>query len=85
MRADVLWQSACAASALLVSGTAFGQQAKKPEFEVASIRPAAMDRDEFHRRASTGELRIGERINGSRAEYIYATLRKLIASARIAL
>ncbi|HEY1219830.1 MAG TPA: TIGR03435 family protein [Bryobacteraceae bacterium] len=80
MRVAVLWHSACAATALLVSGIAFGQPAKKPEFEVASIKPG-MDRDELQRRARTGELRTGERINGSRAEYIYMTLCQLIASA----
>ncbi|MGB7762860.1 MAG: TIGR03435 family protein [Bryobacteraceae bacterium] len=81
MRAAVLWHSACAATALLVSGIAFGQQAKKPEFEVASIKPAAMDRYELQQRARTGGVRTGERINGIRAEYIYVTLRMLIASA----
>ena len=76
-----LSKAKAATNALLVCGIAFGQQAKKPEFEVASIRPAAMDRYEIQRRASTGELRTGARINGSRAEYIYMTLRQLIAAA----
>jgi uncharacterized protein (TIGR03435 family) len=38
-----------------------------------------MDRDELQQRARTGALRTGEQISGSRAEYIYLTLRQIIA------
>jgi uncharacterized protein (TIGR03435 family) len=39
MRAAVLWHSAFAATALLVAGIGFGQQAKKPAFGEAASDP----------------------------------------------
>lgn len=72
---------ACRAAALLICCVTFGQQTRRPEFEVASIKPTAIDDAEFDRRLTAGQLRVGARINGSTAEYIHMTLRQLIAAA----
>ena len=50
------------------------QPARKLEFEVASVKPTAVDR------LKSG-VRVGSRIYGDRAEYTYITLRQLIAEA----
>jgi len=55
----------------------FGQPARKLEFEVASVKPTAVDHIGF----VSGQARVGIRIYGDRAEYIYMTLRALIADA----
>lgn len=51
--------------------------ARKLEFEVASVKPTAID----HIRFISGQVKVGSRIYGDRAEYIYMTLRQLIADA----
>jgi uncharacterized protein (TIGR03435 family) len=51
------------------------------EFEVASIKPTAIDPAGIAREANSGGLRVGARVYGDRAEYIYMTLRQLIAEA----
>ena len=55
----------------------------KPTFEVASIRPAApLDRAKLMAAIQNGETpRLGARVDGARAEYIYVTLQDLILMA----
>ncbi len=55
-------------------------QTRKLEFEVASIKPAAVSDFSTARRLGT-EIRTGTRIYGDRAEYISMMLRQLIAEA----
>jgi uncharacterized protein (TIGR03435 family) len=56
-------------------------QTRKLEFEVASVKPTALDRLSLVRQSASGEIRVGTRIYGDRAEYIYMTLRQLIDEA----
>ncbi|HWB83900.1 MAG TPA: TIGR03435 family protein [Bryobacteraceae bacterium] len=54
----------------------------KPSFEVASIRPTALDMAKLAAQARSGEMpRIGVRVDGARAEFIFLTLKDLIAQA----
>jgi uncharacterized protein (TIGR03435 family) len=62
---------------VVLSVAVFAQPAGKLEFEVASVKPTAIDRIKLR----SGEVRAGGRIHGDRAEYIYMTLRQLIAEA----
>src|ERR1035441_7913980 len=71
----------CGATGLLFSSVGVGQNARKLEFEVASVKPTAVDRTRFARQLSSGEIRVGKRIYGDRAEYIYMSLRQLIVEA----
>ena len=50
---------------------------RKLEFEVASVKPTAIDDIKFR----SGAVRLGSRVYGDRAEYTYMTLRQLIADA----
>src|ERR1017187_2897784 len=50
---------------------------RKLEFEVASVKPTAIDDIKFR----SGAVRLGSRVYGDRAEYTYMTLRQLIAEA----
>ncbi|MEN6532288.1 MAG: M56 family metallopeptidase [Bryobacteraceae bacterium] len=56
----------------------FGQNARKLEFEVASIKPAVVERFSYSRRSA---IRVGTRIYGDRVEYLSVSLRQLIAEA----
>ncbi|HMD71988.1 MAG TPA: TIGR03435 family protein [Bryobacteraceae bacterium] len=54
----------------------------KPTFEVASVKPAALDMAKIAAQAQSGEMpRVGPRVNGAGAEYIFMTLKELIALA----
>jgi uncharacterized protein (TIGR03435 family) len=54
----------------------------KPTFEVASVKPTAMDMAKLIAAAQSGEMpRMGPRVDGARAEYIFMALRDLIALA----
>ncbi len=55
-------------------------QTRKLEFEVASVKPAAVSDFSTARRLGV-EIRVGTRIYGDRAEYISMLLRQLIAEA----
>jgi len=44
---------------------------RKLEFEVASVKPTAIDDIKF----KSGAVRLGSRVYGDRAEYTYMTLR----------
>lgn len=64
------------AGVLLVFGCHAQPAGGRPEFEVASIKPAADPRQ-----PGTGQHRFGPQIVGARADYFYMTLRQLIAEA----
>jgi uncharacterized protein (TIGR03435 family) len=59
----------------------FGQPSRKLEFEVASVKPTAIDSAMWSRQARAGTIRVGKRINGDRAEYTFMSLRQLIVEA----
>ena len=54
----------------------------KPTFEVASVKPAALDMAKLMAGMQNGEMpRIGPRVDGARAEYIFMALKDLISLA----
>ncbi len=54
----------------------------KPTFEVASIKPSALDMGKLAALAQRGEMpRIGPRVDGARAEYTFLSLKDLIVLA----
>jgi len=69
---------------LLAGSAAFGQTAPaKPAFDVASVRPSApLDPAKMQAMAMAGKMpKFGARIDASRAEYSYMSLKELIANA----
>ena len=62
---------------VLLAAAGFAQPAHKLEFEVASVKPTAVDRIKLR----SGAVRLGSRVYGERAEYTYMTLRQLMADA----
>jgi len=58
-----------------------GQSTRKLEFEVASVKPTALDQDSMREYSRSGSLKLGARIVGKRAEYLYMSLRRLVAAA----
>jgi uncharacterized protein (TIGR03435 family) len=71
------------AGLLLAAGTGYGQTAAAPQFEVASVKPAALDMLKLAQTMQTsGEMpKIGKQVNGARAEYIFMGLLELISEA----
>ena len=54
----------------------------KPTFEVASVKPTALDMAKLMAGMQNGEMpRIGPRVDGARAEYIFLALKDLISLA----
>jgi uncharacterized protein (TIGR03435 family) len=54
----------------------------KPTFEVASVKPTALDMAKLAAQAQSGEMpRVGPRVDGARAEYIFLALKDLIVLA----
>ena len=54
----------------------------KATFEVASIKPTAWDMAKLMAQAQSGEMpKMGPRVDGARAEYIFLTLKDLISLA----
>ena len=54
----------------------------KPTFEVASVKPTALDMAKLAAGFQNGEMpRVGPRVDGARAEYIFMALKDLIALA----
>jgi uncharacterized protein (TIGR03435 family) len=54
----------------------------KPTFEVASVKPTAVDLAKLAAAFQNGEMpRVGPRVDGARAEYIYMALKELIVLA----
>jgi len=54
----------------------------KPTFDVASVKPTALDMTKLAAQAQRGEMpRLGPRVDGARAEYIFLALKDLIALA----
>ena len=72
--------NALLASALLVFG-GNAQQAPRPEFEVASIKPTGIDPNQIGQLAMSGRIKVGAQIHGSTAEYTFMTLRQLVTEA----
>jgi uncharacterized protein (TIGR03435 family) len=56
-------------------------QTRKLEFEVASIKPGAASQVQRAQDQRSGQLKLGARIYGNRAEYSYMSLRQLVAEA----
>lgn len=80
VRACGLGQAVLFSMALVISGQERGENVGKFEFEVASVKPAAMP-DLSAARQSGSEIRVGTRIYGNRAEFIAMSLHQLIAEA----
>lgn len=54
----------------------------KPTFEVASVKPTALDIAKLAAQVQSGEMpRMGPRVDGARAEYIFMALKDLISLA----
>ncbi len=67
---------------LLSAGADFAQTPAGPAFEVASIRPTAIDLQKLAASVQAGEApNIGMRVSRSQASYSYMTLRELIMTA----
>ena len=68
---------------VLLAAAAEAQTAlpRKLEFEVASVKPTAIDSETWTRQARAGAIRVGKRIYGDRAEYTFMSLRQLIVDA----
>lgn len=52
-----------------------------PKFEVATVRPTAIDDIQFRQHLKDGTLRVGTRIQADRAEFTFVTLHELIVQA----
>jgi len=81
MRAAVICRVVSAAGALFAAGAGAAQDAHKLQFEVASIKPSAIDTDQFHQLAKSGQAKVGAQIHGDRVDYIYMSRRQLVAEA----
>ena len=69
---------------LLAAGAIFGQTASSnPAFEVATVKPSApLDVTKLAEQVKAGKMpRFGPHVNASQAEYIYMSLKQLIATA----
>ena len=71
------------AGLLLAVGLGYGQTTAGPTFEVASVKPTALDQMKLAAQIqSTGQMpKIGAHVENGRAEYIFVALRDLIAEA----
>jgi uncharacterized protein (TIGR03435 family) len=66
----------------LILLAAFASAQPKPAFEVASVRPTTLDLQQLAAQARSGQIpRIGPRVDGARAEYIFVSLKELIILA----
>ena len=66
----------------LVWAAAAAPAQTKPTFEVASVKPAALDMAKVTAAVQSGEIpRMGPRVDGARAEYIFMALKDLISLA----
>jgi uncharacterized protein (TIGR03435 family) len=82
MRTPVLFGLALAQIGLFGTGSGFGQKQSRTEFEVASIKPAALDAATVQRYMTSGiTAKIGKQIRGDRVEYICMSLGQLISDA----
>jgi uncharacterized protein (TIGR03435 family) len=80
IKARLLSVSACLA---LAAGTGFGQTSGSPRFDVASVKPSALDMMKLAAQIqSTGQMpKIGAHVDGTRAEYLFMGVKELIAEA----
>jgi uncharacterized protein (TIGR03435 family) len=66
----------------LVLAPALAPAQTKPSFEVATVRPTTTDIQSLAAQARAGQMpRVGAKIDGARAEYIYVSLKDLIVLA----
>lgn len=72
-----------AGALLLAAGLALAQTPASLSFEVASVKPAALDINKLAAQAqATGQIpKIGPHVDKARAEYIFMTLKELITTA----
>src|SRR5690348_10503880 len=72
-----------AGSLLLAAGLAVAQTPAALSFEVASVKPSALDVNKLAAQvATTGQMpKIGAHVDKARAEYIFMPLNALIATA----
>ena len=72
-----------AAALLLGAPAGFTQTRTKPAFEVASVKPSALDMAKLAAQMrATGQMpKIGAHVDQARAEYIFMPLKQLIATA----
>jgi len=69
-------------SSLLPSSPGFCEPAERPAFEVASVKPAALDTVQISRLAAEGQKpKMGRHTSGMRVEYDYMSLAELISDA----
>ena len=71
------------AGLLLAAGAGIGQTTAPLSFEVASVKPSALDMTKLAQQMqSTGEMpKMGPHVTAARAEYIFMDLKSLIAEA----
>jgi uncharacterized protein (TIGR03435 family) len=68
--------------AVVFTGTVFGQAATGPTFEVATVKPSALDMTKLAAAAQSGQMpAIGAHVDKARAQYIFMSLKDLIATA----
>jgi uncharacterized protein (TIGR03435 family) len=82
MRTSRSLSLAAAAAMLFGSLAAFGQAANKPAFDVASVKPSALDMQALTSQVMAGKMpKVGKNISGTRVEYTFMSLKELIAEA----
>src|SRR5215831_2697193 len=68
--------------AIVFTGMVFGQAASGPTFEVATVKPSALDVTKLAAAAQSGQMPlIGAHVDKARAQYIFMSVKDLIATA----
>ncbi len=68
--------------ALVFAGSMFGQAAAGPTFEVATVKPTALDLAKLAAQMQSGQMpAIGAHVDRARAQYTFMALKELIATA----
>lgn len=68
--------------AVVFTGVVFGQTASGPTFEVATVKPSALDVMKLAQQMQSGQTpAIGAHVDRARAQYTFMSLKELIASA----
>ena len=66
----------------ILAAMVFGQAAAGPTFEVATVKPSALDVMKLAAQAQSGQMpAIGAHIDRSRAQYTFMSLKELVAAA----
>ena len=73
----------CVITALFFTvGVGFGQSTAGPTFEVATVKPSALDVQKLAMQMQSGQMpAIGARVDRARAQYTFMTIKDLIATA----